>query len=68
MRCGHVTENPAHVPRRPCGQETERRCSHCNAPRCTDHGIKIGAEFLCVTGARERALDRYAPTIDPPWR
>jgi hypothetical protein len=64
MRCGHIFENPPHVPHRPCGQETEQRCSHCEGPRCTDHGMKIDGTFLCLAAARERARNNIPETPD----
>jgi len=66
MRCGYIFPNPPHVPRRACGQETERRCSHCASPVCAEHSIKMGDEFVCLTAAAERARDRYA-ALENVW-
>jgi hypothetical protein len=46
MRCLHVRQSGV------CLQETELRCSHCDAPRCTNHGVKVSGKFLCLSAAR----------------
>src|SRR6266852_2728374 len=62
MRCLHICEHPSHVPRRACGQETDLRCSHCDAPRCADHSLKIEGAVLCLAAARDASREIIAPT------
>ncbi len=56
----HICEHPPHVPRRVCGQETELLCSHCDAPRCADHGMKIDGAFLCLAAVRDANRETIA--------